>query len=119
MLQTGIFLQSAEEISRIVIGVYGGQPVYLGDVARVVDGPEEPADYVLFEDTQNPGQEAAVTLSIAKRPGANAVTVVRDVLEKVEILKGSLIPADLKISVTRDYGATASEKSNELLLHMA
>ncbi len=119
MLQTGIFLQSAKEISRIVIGVYGGQPVYLGDVARVVDGPEEPADYVLYEDTQSPGQEAAVTLSIAKRPGANAVTVVQDVLEKVEILKGSLIPADLKISVTRDYGATASEKSNELLLHMA
>ncbi len=119
MLQTGIFLQSAKEISRIVIGVYGGQPVYLGDVARVVDGPEEPADYVLYENTQSPGQEAAVTLSIAKRPGANAVTVVRDVLDKVAILKGSLIPGDLKISVTRDYGATASEKSNELLLHMA
>ena len=85
---------------------------------EVIDGPEEPADYVLYGDTEVAGQQAAVTLSIAKRPGANAVSVVEDVLAKVDSLKGRLIPADLKISVTRDYGATASEKSNELLLHM-
>ena len=119
LLQTGTFMQSAEEIGRIVVGVYGGRPIYLREVAEVVDGPQEPADYVLYGEKHSEGQEAAVTLSIGKRPGANAVSVVRDVLKKVESLKGSLIPADLTISVTRDYGATASEKSNELLLHMS
>jgi multidrug efflux pump subunit AcrB len=119
LLQTGTFMQSAEEIKRIVVGVYGGQPIYLYEVAEVIDGPEEPADYVLYGDKQSEWQEeAAVTLTIAKRPGANAVSVVRDVMTKVNDLKGSLIPIDLEISVTRDYGATASDKSNELLLHM-
>src|SRR5690606_3229474 len=61
---------------------------------------------------------AAVTLSIAKRPGANAVEVVAAVRSKIEALRGILIPADVGLTVTRDYGATASEKSNELLLHM-
>ena len=117
-LQTGTFMHSAEEIGRIVVGVYGGRPIYLHEVAEIIDGPEEPADYVLYGDKSSKGQEAAVTLSIAKRPGANAVSVVHDVLAKVDSLKGRLIPADLEISVTRDYGATASEKSNELLLHM-
>ncbi len=118
LLQTGTFLHNAKEIGRIVVGVYGGQPIYLNEVAKITDGPEEPVDYVLYGVNHGEGQEAAVTLSIAKRPGANAVSVVHDVLKKVETLKGSLIPADLVISVTRDYGATASEKSNELLLHM-
>jgi multidrug efflux pump subunit AcrB len=118
-LQTGSFLENAEEIGRIVVGVYGGRPIYLHEVAKISDGPEEPTDYVLYGDTQSQGQEAAVTLTIAKRPGANAVAVVRDVLKKVNDLKGSLIPANLTVSVTRDYGATASDKSNELLLHMA
>lgn len=118
-LQTGTFIQSAKEMRQIVVGVYGGQPIYLHEVADVIDGPEEPADYVLYGDKQSEWQEeAAVTLTIAKRPGANAVSVVRDVIKKVNDLKGSLIPTDLKISVTRDYGATASDKSNELLLHM-
>lgn len=118
LLQTGTFMQNAEEIGRIVVGVYGDRPVYLHEVAKITDGPEEPADYVLYGDKNGAGQQAAVTLSIAKRPGANAVSVVNDVLAKVDSLKGLLIPADLEISVTRDYGATASDKSNELLLHM-
>ena len=118
LLQTGTFMKSAKEIGRIVVGVYGGRPIYLNEVAEILDGPEEPVDYVLYGENNSKKEEAAVTLSIAKRPGANAVSVVEDVLEKVDSLKGNLIPADLKITVTRDYGATASEKSNELLLHM-
>ncbi len=118
LLQTGTFMHSAKEFGRIVVGVYGGRPVYLNEVAKIIDGPEEPVDYVLYGDKKTEGQEAAVTLSIAKRPGANAVSVVRDILAKVDSLKGRLIPADLAVSVTRDYGATASDKSNELLLHM-
>ncbi|SDO40868.1 efflux RND transporter permease subunit [Desulforhopalus singaporensis] len=117
-LQTGSFLQSAKEVGRIVVGVYGNRPVYLDEVAEVRDGPEEPDTYVLYGASNNHTVEAAVTLTIAKRPGANAVSVVDDVLAKIEKLKADLIPADLEVSVTRDYGATASEKSNELLFHM-
>ena len=116
-VQTGTFIQSAEEARRIVIGVHGGAPVYLGEVATVIDGPEEPQSYVLFGgQTGNP--EAAVTLSVAKRPGANAVHVVETVLAKVDSLRGTLIPPEIEVTVSRDYGQTAAEKSNELLLHM-
>ena len=117
-LQTGTFLTSAREIGRIVVGVYGGRPVYLEDVATIVDGPEEPSTYVLFGGGDGAPEEAAVTLSVAKRPGANAVHVVDTVLAKIDSLKGSLIPDDVQVSVTRNYGETAAEKSNELLLHM-
>jgi multidrug efflux pump subunit AcrB len=117
LLQSGAFLDSEAEAGRIVVGVYGGKPVYLHEVARVIDGPEEPQSYVLF-GTQSNDPEAAVTLSVAKRPGANAVQVVETVLRKVESLKGSLIPPEIEVTVTRDYGETAAEKSNELLLHM-
>jgi multidrug efflux pump subunit AcrB len=117
-LQTGTFLQSAEEIGRIVVGVYQGSPVYLDEVAQVLDGPEEPDTYVLFGRGAGAPEEAAVTISVAKRPGANAVNVVNTVLAKVDSLKGVLIPEDVSVSVTRNYGFTAEEKSNELLLHM-
>ncbi len=117
LLQTGTFLDSAEEAGRIVVGVHGGRPVYLHEVATVIDGPEEPQSYVLF-GRQDGDPEAAVTLSVAKRPGANAVHVVETVLRKVDSLKGTLIPPEVSVTVTRDYGETAAEKSNELLLHM-
>ncbi len=117
LLQTGSFLASAEEIGRVVVGVYAGRPVYLADVAQILDGPQEPDNYVLYGTAENEA-EAAVTLSIAKRPGANAISVVQEVLAKVDGLKGSLIPADIEVSITRNYGETAAEKSNELLLHM-
>jgi multidrug efflux pump subunit AcrB len=118
IVQTGTFLTSAHDIGRIVVGVYGGTPVYLDEVATILDGPEEPANYVLFGQGAGSPEEAAVTLSVAKRPGANAVHVVETVLEKVEHLKGTLIPDEITVTVTRDYGETAAEKSNELLLHM-
>ncbi len=118
LLQTGTFLENSDEIGRVVVGVYGGNPVYLNDVASITDGPEEPSNYVLYGEPENKSREAAVTLSIAKRPGANAVSVVHDVEERLESLKGTLIPADLEITITRNYGETAAEKSNELLFHM-
>ena len=118
LLQTGSFLKSAREIGRVVVGVYGGRPVYLRDVATIIDGPEEPQTYVLFGTGKGNPEEAAVTLSVAKRPGANAVQVVDTILSKVESLKGTVIPKDVEVSVTRDYGKTAAEKSNELLFHM-
>ncbi len=118
LLQSGTFLRDKGEVGRVVVGVYGGSPVYLDEVATIFDGPEEPSNYVLYGEKGGVDEDPAVTLSIAKRPGSNAVSVVDEVLEKVETLKGTLIPADVSVTVTRDYGETASEKSNELLLHM-
>jgi multidrug efflux pump subunit AcrB len=103
-------------VGAVVVGVSGGRPVHLRDVAEVMDGTEEPSQYVLFG--QGTKEEAAVTLTVAKRPGANAISVAEDVLRKVEELRGRVIPLDLQVSITRHYGATAAEKSNELLLHM-
>ncbi len=158
-VETGGFLQSADDVGNVVVGVFGGRPVYLREVADIVDGAEEPSNYVFFGwgahaprvppltptsttvsapprelDSRRDGarsdtrearerpismEEPAVTLSIAKRPGANAISVARDVLRKVDGLKGTIIPADITVSITRHYGETAAEKSNELLFHMA
>ncbi len=122
VIETGGFLTSAEEAGNVVIGVFGGKPVYLREVADIVDGAEEPSQYVLFgrgmARSNAPEEQPAVTLTVAKRPGANAIDVARQVLRKVDLLRGRIIPADVEVSVTRHYGETAAEKSNELLLHM-
>ncbi|HSH12373.1 MAG TPA: efflux RND transporter permease subunit, partial [Desulfurivibrionaceae bacterium] len=117
LLQTGQFFSSAAEIGKVVVGVHGDRPVYLSEVAEVIDGPQEPDNYVLFGG-HGQAEQAAVTLSVAKRPGANAVVVVDAILAKIESLRGTLIPKDVEVTVTRNYGETAAEKSNELLLHM-
>lgn len=117
LLETGNFLSDATDVADVVVGLHAGRPVHLRDVATITDGATEPVDYVLH-GAPNAQLEAAVTLSIAKRPGANAIDVVDDVLTKVESLRGRLLPPDVKLTITRDYGHTAAEKSNELLLHM-
>jgi multidrug efflux pump subunit AcrB len=116
VIETGAFLTSAEDVGNVVVGVFGVRPVYLREVATIVDGAEEPSNYTFFG--RGADEQPAVTLSIAKRPGANAIAVTHEVLRKIETLKGTLIPGDVKVSVTRNYGETAAEKSNELLLHM-
>ena len=125
LLQTGTFFKDARDVAGTVVGVADGRPVYLRDVATITDGPEEPSNYVLYGSGRGDRnlnashqEEAAVTLSVAKRPGANAIDVVAAVMARVDALKGNLIPADIGVEVTRDYGATAGDKSNELLLHM-
>jgi len=182
LLQTGSFLTSAKDAGNVVVGVRGDKPVYLREVATIVDGPEEPSQYVFFgagaagrdrtasspspqpspqrrgrsesnvvasssatdssptgvgsslspgeragvrgngapELTESGGyvEEAAVTLSIAKRPGANAISVAHEVLKKVDALRGRVIPNGVEMAITRHYGKTAEEKSDELLLHM-
>ena len=135
LVETGAFLKTAHEVGDVVIGVFSGRPVYLREVAEIADTGEEPTQYVLHglgvganASLRNSdarvlanaptSEEPAVTLSIAKRPGANAISVADEVLRKVDLLKGSVIPADVTVSVTRNYGETAAEKSNELLLHM-
>jgi multidrug efflux pump subunit AcrB len=121
IVETGAFLQTADDVGNVVVGAYSGKPVYLRDVADIVDGAEEPSQYVFFGFGAANGvsaDEPAVTISIAKRPGANAISVARQVLKKVDTLKGYIIPADVQVSVTRNYGVTAEDKSNELLWHM-
>ncbi len=126
-VETGEFLTGADDVGRVVVGVSAGRPVYLRDVAEVRDGPEEPANYVLFgygrgagaQKVSSPwGESPAVTLTVAKRKGKNAVVVAERVLDKVNRLKGSIIPSGVTVTVTRNYGETAQEKSNELLKHL-
>lgn len=118
LLQTGTFLRDARDVGSVVVGVHADRPVYLRDVATITDTAEEPSNYVLFGAGPSGDEQPAVTLSLAKRPGANAVEVVAAVNEKIAALRGTVIPADVGVTLTRDYGATAAEKSNELLLHM-
>jgi multidrug efflux pump subunit AcrB len=125
-VQTGDFLHNAQEVGALVIGVSVGRPIYVRDVAEIRDGPAEPSDYVLFGlgrsaakiPTGPMGEYPAVTLSVAKRKGKNAVLVADRILEKVNNLKGTLIPSGVQVTVTRNYGETAQEKSNELLKHL-
>ncbi len=123
VVETGGFLTDANEVRNIVVGVYDNRPVYLREVAEVVDGTEEPSQFVFFGTGNADGgafrEQAAVTLSIAKRPGANAISVADEVLRKVKTLKGHTLPKEVEVSITRNYGETAAEKSNELLFHMA
>jgi len=122
VVETGAFLTNARDVGYVVVGVFGGKPVYLRDVAEILDRAEEPSQYVFFGAGAANGamadEQPAVTLSIAKRPGANAIIVANEVLRKIDTLKGRVIPADVQVSVTRNYGLTAEEKSNELLWHM-
>ena len=116
LVKTGGFIRDADDARRIIVAAAGGRPVYLGDVATIIDGTEEPADYV-FSGTRD-SVRPAVTISVAKRKGANATELTRLVERKVDGLRGIVIPADVEVAVTRNYGETAAEKSNELLFHM-
>ncbi|MFN8610608.1 MAG: efflux RND transporter permease subunit [Vulcanimicrobiota bacterium] len=118
MVGTGETLSDAAEVERLVVGLEDGKPVYLGEIATILDGPEEPAALAFHEENARPGLRPAVTLAIAKRKGANATVVSSRVLKKIAELKRTLIPSQVEVSVTRDYGQTAAERSNELLMHM-
>jgi multidrug efflux pump subunit AcrB len=133
LVETGGFLDSADAVKRLVVGVYNGKPVYLNDVAQVRDGLQEPENYVFMGlgpgaksagaglklAPANPKADyAAVTISVAKRKGSNATWVAEDLVKRVESLKGKVIPPDVQVTVTRNYGETAKEKNNELLFHM-
>ncbi len=119
LVETGGFLETSDDVGSVVVGAFQGRPVYLREVADIVDGPEEVSQYVLFGSAATGDEEPAVTLSIAKRPGANAIQVADTVLHKIGTLRGHIIPSDVEMAVTRNYGETAAEKSNELLFHMA
>ena len=135
-VDAGKFLSSADDLAKIVVGVHSGVPVYLRDVAQIEDGPAEPDNYVLFgngagaraakqanligtEDAKHfAGESPAVTISVAKRKGTNATIVAGEVLKRIEEMRKNSLPSDLNISITRNYGETAKDKSDELLKHL-
>ena len=130
IIHTGNFLQTLDDVKNVVVTAHKGRPVYLRDVAEIKDGPPPPEQYVYFgtgpaseeeilsKDTLKGPPFPAVTLTLAKRKGTNAISVAEKVLERINHLKGVLIPDDIHITITRHYGETAKEKSDELLLHM-
>ena len=126
-VEVGSLFRSAEEVGNAVVAVWNGRPVFLRDVATVSDGADEPSQYVWMMSGPGaahrglaPGTEtAAVTVSVAKKPGTNAVELVEELDAKVAGLKGKVVPSNVTLTKTRDYGHTADEKSNELIFHMA
>jgi len=131
VVRTGEFLASAKDVGDLVVGVQGNNPVYLRNVATIQDGAEEIQSYVFLgfgpageqggsvSGKNHSGSDyPAVSISIAKRKGADAMRVADRVLAKVEALKGRLIPADIHVAETRNYGKTASDKVLTLLEHL-
>ena len=126
LVEVGSFFRSAEDVGGAVIAVYGGNPVYLRDVASVRETGEEPTQYVWMSagaaaaaKMLPPGLDVpAVTVAVAKKPGTNAVELVRQLEARVASLSGPVIPSDVHLTKTRDYGFTANEKSTELIEHM-
>ena len=125
LVTTGKFLTNVEDVENLVVGVNKNMPVYLKQIANIQDGPETPKSYVSFgygqsnDNFANYGSEyAAVTVSIAKVKGADAMKISEKILKQVEQLKQNLIPDDVHVEVSRNYGETASHKVGELLLHL-
>ncbi|HYR24702.1 MAG TPA: efflux RND transporter permease subunit [Aquabacterium sp.] len=132
-VETGEFLRSAEDVGALVVGVHQGRPVYLHEVANVEAGAQQAARYVWF--TPGPGHEGdtsaapstsqagqsfpAVTLLITKKPGQNAVDVAQAARHRLDELRNTVLPADVEMTITRDYGVTAAEKANKLIQKLA
>jgi multidrug efflux pump subunit AcrB len=125
-IETGNFLTTAEEVANLIIGINNQQPVFLHQVATIEDGPAVPKQYVAFgygkADAENgstfTSEYPAVTLSVAKKKGADAMHLSETIVHKIEYLKRELVPDDVQITITRNYGETASEKVSELLFHL-
>ena len=124
-IDAGNLFRDSQDLEGVVLGTDSGHPVYLRNVAsRIVDGPAEAQDYVLFGTTRAhaggmPAKEyPAVTITIAKRKGTNATDIANAALARVQEMKGVTLPSDLNITTTRNYGATAKNKSDTLLKHL-
>ncbi len=129
-VETGPFLHDADEVRRLMVGVHQNRPVYLRDVAEVVDGSDEQNAYTRFAagpaaapvDAGGlaPGESAnAVTIAVAKKKGSNAVRVAQQVHDMLDDLRATLLPEGVAATVTRDYGQTADEKVNDLVMNLA
>jgi multidrug efflux pump subunit AcrB len=120
LVEAGTFLGSGRDVARIVVGSFQNRPVFVEDVAKVVDGPDLPKRYVWFgtgagKDAKAQGEFPAVTIAVSKKPGENAVDVAARVLKRVDELKGSIIPEGVEVALTRNYGETANDKAQKLI----
>jgi multidrug efflux pump subunit AcrB len=119
-LTAGSFLADATQVGELVIGLAGGQPVRLDDVATIRAGGDLPTRYAWFGAPRGSVRPAtgiapAVTIAIAKKPGSNAADITRAAARRIETLRGTLIPDGIEIAITRDYGATATDKATKLI----
>jgi len=123
VVETGNYLESAEDVRHLMVGSFEQRPVFISDFADVVDGPDQPARYVWTgtgpaaraQGVAARGEHPAVTVQITKKPGENAVDVASRVMNRMEELRGTIIPHDVRITVTRNYGATADDKARQLI----
>ena len=113
LVQTGTHLASAADVRKLVVGVFDKKPVFMSDVAQVVDGPDLPSRYVWHGAQGN--EFPAVTLAVSKKPGVNAADVAAGVIARMGSLKGSVIPEGVEFTVTRNYGETATDKAQKLI----
>ncbi len=130
-VETGEFLRSEQDVGDLVVGVSGGRPVYLREVARIEMGAKLPQRYVWFTPGNSAVQDTAptavpaggvypaVTITVTKKPGENAVDVSRAVRARIAALANTVIPGNIQASITRDYGETAAEKANKLIQKLA
>jgi multidrug efflux pump subunit AcrB len=123
LVQAGTFLMTPAEVADLVVGVRDGAPVFLRDVAEVGESPDQPARYVSIgagpagaaAGGVAPGRHPAVTISVSKKPGANAVDVAAAVIRRFEQMRGIHFPDGVQATVTRNYGATAEDKARTLI----
>src|SRR5574343_246200 len=117
LVQTGTYLESAADVKRLVVAVRGDEkarkPIYLSDVATVEDGPDQPKRYAWFGSRD--GEFPAVTIQLSKQPGVNAADVANATVSRINSLKNTLIPDGVEVTVTRNYGETATEKAQKLI----
>lgn len=118
-VETGNYLNDVREVGQLVVGVANGAPVYLSDVAKIIDGPDQTERYVWTgtgaASTAKHAEAPAVTLAVTKKPGENAVDVANRVLNRVEELRNTLIPQGVEVTLTRNYGETANDKAMKLI----
>jgi multidrug efflux pump subunit AcrB len=123
LVQTGTFLSNAGDVKNLVVGVTENKPVFMSDVATILDGPDQPSRYVWMgsglaaksKGITQAGEYPAVTIAVSKKPGENAVDVARRVIVRVQQLKGTVLPEGVNVTVTRDYGETANDKAQKLI----
>jgi multidrug efflux pump subunit AcrB len=113
LVQTGTYIESAADVRELVVGVFDKKPVFMSDVAQVIDGPDQPSRYVWHGEKG--AEYPAVTLAVSKKPGVNAADVAEGVIARMNSLKGTVIPEGVEFTVTRNYGETATEKAQKLI----
>ncbi len=125
LVNTGAFLASVTDVENLVVGVQQNLPIYLKQVAKIIDGPEVPQNYVSLgygkgsvKSADYKSEYPAVTISVAKRKGADAMKIAEVIIDKTDHLRSNLIPDDVHVEITRNYGETASHKVSELLWHL-